>query len=150
MKRSDIYRKSIISQILTEGQSSNNRVSFSYDRGENIGVYSEIITLDEIKQSTNEFTEENSVENFLENFIHNRIGVILEESGYSINMDAVDINSSDFYDGYQLNIPILKENEELFEDLFSEIDAELEPKTTPTLHQHQRQLQHPKKLLTNR
>lgn len=132
MKRSDIYRKSIISQILTEGQSSNNRVSFSYDRGENIGVYSEIITLDEIKQSTNEFTEENSVENFLENFIHNRIGVILEESGYSINMDAVDINSSDFYDGYQLNIPILKENEELFEDLFSEIDAELEPKTTPT------------------
>jgi len=132
MKRSDIYRKSIINQILTEGQSSNNRVSFSYDREKNSGFYSEIITLDEIKQSTNDFTEEISVEGFLENFIHNRIGVILEESGYSINMNAIDINSTNFYDGYELNIPILKENSELFEDLFSEIDAELEPKAEPT------------------
>lgn len=131
MKRSDVYRKSIINQILTEGQSSNNRVSFSYDRSKNSGFYSEIITLDEIKQSTNDFTEEVSVENFLENFIHNRIGVILEDSGYSINMGAIDINSTNFYDGYELNIPILKENDELFEDLFGEIDAELEPKAAP-------------------
>jgi len=28
MKRSDVYRKSVINQILTEGHSSNNRVSF--------------------------------------------------------------------------------------------------------------------------
>ena len=131
MKRSDVYRKSIINQILTEGQSSNNRVSFSYDRDKNSGFYSEIITLDEIKQSTDDFTEEVSVENFLENFIHNRIGVILEDSGYSINMDAIDINSTNFYDGYELNVPILKENDELFEDLFGEIDAELEPKAAP-------------------
>ena len=132
MRRSDIYRKSIINQILTEGQSSNNRVSFSYDSGKNSGFYCEIITLDEIRQSTNDFTEEISVENFLENFVHNRIGVILEDSGYSINMNLIDTNSSNFYDGYQLNIPILKENEELFEDLFSEIDAELAPKPEPT------------------
>jgi len=131
MKRSDVYRKSVINQILTEGHSSNNRVSFSYDRDKNSGFYSEIITLDEIKQSTDDFTEEVSVENFLENFIHNRIGVILEDSGYSINMDAIDINSTNFYDGYELNVPILKENDQLFEDLFGEIDAELEPKAAP-------------------
>lgn len=131
MRRSDVHRKSIINQILTEGKSSNNRVSLSYNKNQNIGVYSEIITLDEIRLSTSEFTEESSVEKFLENFVHNRIALILENSGYSINVNAVDINSSDFYDGYELNIPILKENEDLFEDLFSEIDAELGPKVEP-------------------
>ena len=65
MKKSDIYRKTIINQILTEGQSSNNRVSFSYDSGKNSGFYCEIITLDEIRQSTNDFTEEISVEKVL-------------------------------------------------------------------------------------
>jgi hypothetical protein len=127
MRKSDIYRKTIINQILTEGQSSNNRVSFSYDKSVNSGVYSEIITIEEIQESTENFTNESSVENFLENFIHNRIGVILEDCGYSINMNLVDLGSSDFYDGYELNVPILKENEELLEDLFSEIDAELTP-----------------------
>jgi hypothetical protein len=93
----------------------------------NSGVYSEIITIEEIQESTENFTNESSVENFLENFIHNRIGVILEDCGYSINMNLVDLGSSDFYDGYELNVPILKENEELLEDLFSEIDSELTP-----------------------
>ncbi len=134
MKKSDIYRKTIINQILTEGQSSNNRVSFSYDKGANSGVYSEIITLEEIQQSTENFTNESSVESFLENFIHNRIGIILEDCGYSVNTNLIDFGSSDFYDGYELNIPILKESEELLEDLFGEIDAELnpEPKPEPT------------------
>lgn len=127
MKKSDIYRKAIINQILTEGQSSNNRVSFSYDKEKNSGFYSEIITLEEIQQSTENFSTESSVENFLENFIHNRIGVILEDCGYSIDVDAIDQGSSNFYDGYELNIPILRESEELLEDLFSEIDAELNP-----------------------
>ena len=127
MKKSDIYRKAIINQILTEGQSSNNRVSFSYDKEKNSGFYSEIITLEEIQQSTENFSTESSVESFLENFIHNRIGVILEDCGYSIDVDAIDQGSSNFYDGYELNIPILRESEELLEDLFSEIDAELNP-----------------------
>ena len=131
MKKSDIYRKTIINQILTEGQSSNNRVSFSYDKSANSGVYSEIITLEEIQESTENFTNESSVESFLENFIHNRIGVILEDCGYSINMNLIDFGSSDFYDGYELSVPILKENEELLEDLFSEIDAELNPEPKP-------------------
>lgn len=127
MKKSDIYRKAIINQILTEGQSSNNRVSFSYDKEKNSGFYSEIITLEEIQQSTENFSTESSVESFLENFIHNRIGVILEDCGYSIDVGAIDQGSSNFYDGYELNIPILRESEELLEDLFSEIDAELNP-----------------------
>lgn len=131
MRKSDQYRKLIVEQILNEGKSENNRVQLSYNRLENTGLYHEIITIDEIKKITKNFDEETSLEFFLEDFLHNRISEVLEESGYSIDMDAVDINSSDFYDGYQMRIPILKENEELLEDLFSEIDAELEPKPIP-------------------
>jgi hypothetical protein len=131
MRKSDQYRKLIVEQILSEGKSENNRVQLSYNRLENTGLYREIITINEIKKATRNFDEESSLEFFLEDFLHNRISEVLEESGYSIDMDAVDINSSDFYDGYQMKIPILKENEELLEDLFSEIDAELEPKPVP-------------------
>jgi hypothetical protein len=131
MRKSDQYRKLIVEQILSEGKSENNRVQLSYNRLENTGLYREIITIDEIKKATKNFDQETSLDFFLEDFLHNRISEVLEKSGYSIDMDAVDINSSDFYDGYQMRIPILKENEELLEDLFSEIDAELEPKPAP-------------------
>jgi hypothetical protein len=131
MRKSDQYRKLIVDQILSEGKSENNRVQLSYNRLENTGLYREIITIDEIKKVTRNFDEETSLDFFLEDFLHNRISGVLEESGYSIDMDAVDINSSDFYDGYQMKIPILKENEELLEDLFSEIDTELAPKPAP-------------------
>ena len=57
--------------------------------------------------------ERKGLKSFKKTFINPEI---LEESGYSIDTDAVDINSSDFYDGYQIRIPILKENEELLED----------------------------------
>ena len=131
MRKSDQYRKLIVEQILSEGKSSNNRVQLSYNRLENTGLYREIITIDEIKKATKNFSEESSLEFFLEDFLHNRISNVLEESGYSINNDEIDINSSDFYDGYQIKIPILKENDELLEDLFNEVDAELEPKPAP-------------------
>ena len=131
MRKSDIYRKSVINQILSEGKTINNRIRFSYDSDSNKGLYREIITLDEIKQSTNDFEQEGSLELFLENFLYDRISRVIEESGYLVDVENIDINSSDFYDGYQMNIPIIKESEDLLEDLFSEIDAELEPKPAP-------------------
>lgn len=131
MRKSDLYRKSMIEQIITEGKSDNNRIQLSYNRSENTGLYREIITIDEIKKITNNFSDENSLELFLEDFLYNRISDVLSESGYSIDTESVDITSSDFYDGYQMKIPILKENDNLLEDLFNEIDSELAPKPEP-------------------
>ena len=131
MRKSDIYRKSVINQILTEGKTINNRIRFTYNNNTNTGLYREIITLDEIKKSTNDFEVEGSLELFLENFLYDRISGVIEESGYVVDTDNIDINSSDFYDGYQMNIPILKESEDLLEDLFNEIDEELQPAPAP-------------------
>ena len=69
MRKSDIYRKSVINQILTEGKTINNRIRFTYNNNTNTGLYREIITLDEIKKSTNDFEVEGSLELFLENII---------------------------------------------------------------------------------
>lgn len=128
MNNSDKYRKSIINQILSEGNSPNNRVSFLYDKKTNSGVYKEIITIDEIVESTDNFSDDNSLDLFLEDFVYNRISDVLNESGYFVDTDSIDINTTNFYDGYELNIPVLRESEDLLEDLFSEIDAEIEPK----------------------
>lgn len=128
MNNSDKYRKSIINQILSEGNSPNNRVSFLYDKKTNSGVYKEIITIDEIVESTDNFSDDNSLDLFLEDFVYNRISDVLNESGYFVDTDSIDINTTNFYDGYELNIPVLRESEDLLEDLFSEIDTEIEPK----------------------
>jgi len=128
MNNSDKYRESIINQILSEGNSPNNRVSFLYDKKSNRGVYKEVITIDEIVKVTNNFSDDNSLDSFLNDFVYNRISDVLNESGYSVDTDSIDINTTNFYDGYELNIPVLRESEDLLEDLFSEIDSEIETK----------------------
>ena len=42
-----------------------------------------------------------------------------------INESEIDINTSDCYDGYELNIPLIKENYNPVHELFNEIDQEL-------------------------
>lgn len=121
MKKSDEYRKSIINQIIMEGKSPNNRVRFTYNDRINLGCYSEVITIDEIRK-----TFDGPINLFLEDFTYNRISNILEDCGYTIDQDVIDIESSNFYDGYQLNIPVIKEGkDDMLETLFNEIDEEL-------------------------
>ncbi len=131
MKKSDQYRKSIINQIITEGKNPNNRVRFTYNNNLNKGYYSEVITIEEIKESGLD-----DVTLFLEDFTYNRINSILEGSGYSINDELIDTGSSDFYDGYQINIPVIKEStDDILESLFNEIDQELGTSTpAPTIN----------------
>ena len=124
MNNSDQYRKEIINKILIEGKSPNNRVSISYDRDSNSGIYREVITIDEIRSVTNNFNDFN-IDTYLNDFLYNRVSNVLNESGYLIDTEVIDINTTNFYDGYEINIPILREFDELLEDLFSEIDSDL-------------------------
>lgn len=131
MRKSDEYRKSIINQIITEGKTPNNRVKFTYNGEVNSGYYSEVITIDEISKVFG-----NNVLFFLEDFTYNRISNVLTECGYSIKEESIDLTSSDFYDGYQINIPVIKEGvDDVLESIFNEIDQELglnnEPQKAP-------------------
>lgn len=124
MNKSDQYRKTILGKILNEGKSPNNRIKFTYDELSDTGNYREILTIDEITEVTNNFSEEH-IDTYLNNFLHNRVSNILSEYGYTVHMSAVDINTTDFYDGYEINLPIIKESDEILEDIFNEIDAEI-------------------------
>ena len=62
----------------------------------------------------------------MEDFTYNRIANVLTECGYSIKEESIDLTSSDFYDGYQINIPVIKEGvDDVLESIFNEIDQEL-------------------------
>lgn len=125
MNNADLYRKKIINNILSEGVSPNNRVSL--DIAKSSGVYKEIITLNEISEITNNYSDYPTVLDFLNELSYNRIGSIIKEVGLSINENEFDLTSSDNYDGYELTIPLINENYNPILELFNEIDSEINP-----------------------
>jgi hypothetical protein len=123
MKRADLYRKNLINKILTEGRQDNNRLNLTLSG--RYGTYSEVITLDEIENITENFTTHSSVIEFLDELVGERIGGVLGEFGFSINESELDLTSTNYYDGYELNLPLIKENYNPIIELFDEIDGQL-------------------------
>jgi hypothetical protein len=128
MKRADLYRKNLINKILTEGKQDNNRLNLTLSGG--YGTYSEVITLDEIENITENFTTHSSVIEFLNELVGKRIGGVLGEFGFTINESELDLTSTNYYDGYELNLPLIKENYNPIVELFDEIDNQLNPQQT--------------------
>jgi len=122
VNKSDQYRAQLVESIITTGNRLNNRLDLSFDG--NNAVYTEILPLDEIVESTNNFKTHKTINGFLENFIH-RVNPIFEAHGFIVNEDELNINTTNFYDGYEINIPLIKENYDPILELFNEIDGEL-------------------------
>lgn len=128
MKKADFYRKRLIESIINEGVQKNNRINLTMNNGK--GNYTEIITLDEIKEATYNFTTHENVESFLNELVNDRLIPIIEDFNYKINESELDLNASNCYDGYELNIPLISENYHPISALFNEIDQAMgvEPK----------------------
>ena len=125
MTTADLYRKDLIRGILTENTQKNNRLNIEF-KG-NKGVYTEVLTLDEINSITENFTSYPNVESFFNEFVEGRLNEVLDEFGYMVNESKIDVNSSDFYDGYQMKVPIRRKPYNTVEELFTEIDTEMNP-----------------------
>ncbi len=125
MNRADLYRRKIVNKLINESVRENNRINISINGG--VGLYSEIITIEEIKEVTNNFKTHRSVSEFLNELVNVRISNILLEHSIKIDEDIFDITSTNGYDGYELNIPIINENYDPIIELFNEIDQEINP-----------------------
>jgi hypothetical protein len=125
MRKADLYRKDILSSLITEGSKKNNRINLSVDGDKS--VYSEIITLDEIISVTENYSSHRDTKEFLNELVFTRLSPILNEFGFIINESEIDLESTNTYDGYELNIPLLKEQQNPIIELFNEIDQELNP-----------------------
>ena len=88
MTEADLYRKTLIENIIKDGTQKNNRLNVNFKHGK--GVYSEVITLDEIKIVTNNFTTHNNVESFLNEFISERLTPIMGDFNINWNSDEYD------------------------------------------------------------
>lgn len=125
MRKADLYRKDILTSLITEGSKKNNRINLSVDGDKK--VYSEIITLDEIISVTENYSSHRDTKEFLNELVFARLSPILNEFGFIINESEIDLESTNTYDGYELNIPLLKEQQNPIIELFNEIDQELNP-----------------------
>ena len=132
MKKADIYRTQVLNALINEGVQLNNRVNFKIKNGK--GYYSEVLTLDEIVDVTDNFTNCGSINEFLNEFVYDRLKPIIESSGFKINEDELDITTTNFYDGYEINLPVLKEDYNPILELFNEIDNELNTNDTPKVN----------------
>jgi hypothetical protein len=133
MTKADFYRKTLIEGIIKDGVQKNNRVNVSLNKGK--GYYTEIITLDEIKEATNNFKTHKSVESFLNELVNERLSPIIEDFNFKVNESDLDLNTTNCYDGYELRVPLINENYHPVSELFNEIDQELgvEPKANPNV-----------------
>jgi hypothetical protein len=129
MRKADIFRTKILSTLINEGIQLNNRINFKVQSGK--GYYNEILTLNEILDVTENFTTCGSLTEFLNEFVYDRLTAIIESNGYRIDEDKLDLSSTDFYDGYEINLPVLRENYNPLLELFNEIDQELNPQQDP-------------------
>jgi hypothetical protein len=129
MKKADIFRTEILSALINEGIQLNNRINFKVQSGK--GYYNEILTLNEILDVTENFTTCDSLTEFLNEFVYDRLTPIIESNGYRIDEEKLDLFSTDFYDGYEINLPVLRENYNPLLELFNEIDQELNPQQDP-------------------
>jgi hypothetical protein len=125
MNQADSYRKEILDKLINEGVQKNNRVSLTING--NTGFYTEIITLDEIVQITNNFNTHSSVVNFLNELVYERINHVLSDFNLRVNTPELDLTAADGYDGYQLTVPLIRENYHPVVELFNEIDQEINP-----------------------
>jgi hypothetical protein len=132
MKKADIYRTQVLNALINEGVQLNNRVNFKIKNGK--GYYTEVLTLDEIVDVTDNFTNCGSINEFLNEFVYDRLKPIIESSGFKINEDELDITTTNFYDGYEINLPVLKEDYNPILELFNEIDNELNTNDTPKVN----------------
>jgi hypothetical protein len=123
MTKADIYRQKLIHGIINEGKKTNNRLNVNLNG--KTGLYTEVITLDEIEAVTDNFTTHPNVESFLNDFIYDRLNEVIGGFGYVVNESAVDVNSTDLYDGYEVNVPLKRKPYASVDELFSEIDQEL-------------------------
>lgn len=114
MNKADILRNNVINNLITENKVITNKISIILD-GDN-GYYTEIIPINEI---------DGVVSEYIDNFIDDKIDILLENHGYSVNYDRLTKNSSDLYDGYEFKIPIQKVHKNPVEEFFNEIDEEL-------------------------
>lgn len=125
MNRADSYRKETLYTLINEGVQNNNRINLAVNG--NTGFYSEIITLNEITEATDNFKTHTSVIGFLNELVFERIDNILSTFDLRINESELDLTTTDNYDGYQLTIPIIRENYNPILELFNEIDQEVNP-----------------------
>jgi hypothetical protein len=131
MTKADFYRKTLIESIIKDGVQKNNRVNVNLNKGK--GYYTEIITLDEIREVTDNFKTHKTVESFLNELVNDRLSSIMETFNYRVNESVLDLNTTNCYDGYELNIPLINENYNHVYELFNEIDQDLgvEPQANP-------------------
>lgn len=110
-------RKKIISSLLNENKIINKRINI-LDINEEL-FYNEILLFNEL----NEVCTSKSItaEEYLKNFVFNELNEVVKDYGISINENKINIESTDFYDGYEINIP-LKESNTVLDNLFTEID----------------------------
>jgi hypothetical protein len=125
MNRADSYREKILNKLINEGVRENNRIDLIINN--NTGFYSEIITLDEISLATDNFNTHPSVIEFLNELVCNRITDVLSNFKIKVNESELDLTSTNNYDGYELRIPIIKEDYNPILELFNEIDQEINP-----------------------
>jgi hypothetical protein len=128
MTKADLYRKKLIRKIISEGVQDNNRLNVNFDGA--AGMYTEILTLNEINEITESFTTYPTINEYLNEFVFDRVNEIVDEFGYMVNED-VDISSSDVYDGYELNVPLKRKPYASLEELFNEIDQEMGQQSNP-------------------
>ena len=131
MTKADFYRKTLIESIIKDGVQKNNRVNVNLNKGK--GYYTEIITLDEIREVTDNFKTHKTVESFLNELVNDRLSSIMETFNYRVNESVLDLNTTNCYDGYELKIPLINENYNHVHELFNEIDQDLgvEPQANP-------------------
>jgi hypothetical protein len=131
MTKADFYRKTLIESIIKDGVQKNNRVNVNLNKGK--GYYTEIITLDEIREVTDNFKTHKTVESFLNELVNDRLSSIMETFNYRVNEAVLDLNTTNCYDGYELKIPLINENYNHVHELFNEIDQDLgvEPQANP-------------------
>jgi hypothetical protein len=88
------------------------------------GMYTEILNEKEfqvLSESTSEFSGMSPLQ-MAQTLVKTRITDLLEMKGYEITED-IDFESSDFYDGYEINVPFKKKKEQFNEDsFFTELD----------------------------
>jgi len=106
MTKSEILRECSIRNIVKENNDLNK---------ENL-TYSEIVPITEIS---------GNVSTYIIDLIDNKIDTILENNGYSVDYENLDTNNSNTYDGHTLTLPIKKINKNPEDELFNEIDEEL-------------------------
>jgi len=128
MTKADLYRKKLISKIISEGVQGNNRLNVKFDG--DTGVYTEILTLNEIFEVTEDFTRYSTINEYLNEFVFERIDEIVSDFGYTVNEDT-DITSTNVYDGYELNVPLKRKPYASLEELFNEIDQEMGQQPKP-------------------